>query len=76
MAQTTGAISIASAVILLLFVYARQFLVPQINRARDLELDGDAQAGARFRKLHLQSVLINGLQLLLLVAASVYLIAV
>ena len=75
-AQTAGAISIASAVILLLFVYARQFLVPQINRARDLELDGDAQAGARFRKLHLQSVLINGLQLLLLVAASVYLIAV
>ncbi len=75
-AQTAVAISIASAVILLLFVYARQFLVPQINRARDQELDGDAQAGARFRKLHLQSVLINGLQLLLLVAASVYLIAV
>ena len=63
-----------SAIVLLLFVYARQFLMPAINRARDLDLEGDARARARFRALHLQSVLINALQLLLLVAASAWLL--
>ncbi len=68
------AILAVSAIVLLLFVYARQFLMPAINRARDLDLEGDARARARFRALHLQSVLINALQLLLLVAASAWLL--
>ena len=66
----------ASLVVLILFVYARQILMPAINRARDRNLEGDAQAGAKFRALHLQSVLINALQLLLLLAASAYLLLI
>ena len=74
-ATDAGIAAIAvSAVVLLLFVYARQFLMPAINRARDRNLDGDAGAGASFRALHLQSVLINALQLLLLLAATAYLL--
>ena len=70
-----GAAAIAvSAAVLLLFVYARQFLMPAINKARDRDLAGDAQAAASFRALHLQSVVINALQLLLLVAATAYLL--
>ena len=60
----------------MLFVYARQFLMPAINRARDRELEGDASAGARFRALHLQSVSINAAQLILLVAAVILLMRV
>ena len=68
------AVSAVCAAVLLLFVYARQFLMPAINRARDLDLEGDTQAGARFRALHLQSVLINALQLVLLLAATAWLL--
>ncbi len=68
------AISAVCALVLLLFVYARQFLMPAINRARDRDLEGDTQARARFRALHLQSVLINALQLLLLLAATAWLL--
>ena len=60
----------------LLFVYARQWLVPQINRARDRQLAGDDAAGKLFRRLHLQSVLINLLQILLLAAAMAWLLLV
>lgn len=63
-----------SAAVLLLFVYARQFLMPAINRARDRDLEGDTQARKRFRALHLQSVLINALQLVLLLAATAWLL--
>lgn len=69
-----SAIFAVSAVVLLLFVYARQFLLPAINRARDRGLDGDTRARSRFRALHLQSVLINALQLLLLLAATAWLL--
>ena len=70
-----GAAAIAvSAAVLLLFVYARQILMPAINAARDRDLAGDAKAAASFRWLHLQSVLINALQLLLLLAATTYLL--
>jgi len=51
-----------TALVLLGFVYARQSLMPMINRARDAELAGDNEAGARFTRLHRLSVLINGLQ--------------
>ena len=68
---TTNAMTTAvCAVVTLLFVYARQWLMPRINRARDRELDGDVTAARLFKRLHLQSVLVNGLQLLLLVAAT------
>lgn len=62
----------ACALVAALFVYARQLLMPRINRARDRELAGDDTAGATFRQLHLQSVVINGLQLLLLIVATLY----
>lgn len=61
------------ATVAALFLYARQLLMPRINRARDLELEGDGSAGLRFKRLHLQSVVINALQLLLIIAISVYL---
>ncbi len=67
---------IASAICFMLaglFVYARQWLMPRINQARDRELEGDSAAGARFKRLHLQSVGINALQLVLIIAISVYL---
>lgn len=62
----------ACALVAALFVYSRQLLMPRINRARDRDLEGDADASRAFKQLHLQSVLINGLQLLILIAASLY----
>ena len=67
-AITTG----ACALVTILFVYARQVLMPRINRARDRELGGDDSAGIVFKRLHLLSVMINGLQLLLLIGATLY----
>ncbi len=66
----TGLVCVAIA---LLFVYARQLLMPRINRARDRELAGDTAAAREFKRLHLQSVIINGLQLLLIITISLYL---
>ena len=60
------------AAVALLFIYARQSLMPRINRARDSELEGNQTSAKTFRLLHLQSVLINGLQLLLLIGISFY----
>ena len=60
------------AMVAALFVYARQLLMPRINRARDRENAGEDAASKEFKQLHLQSVLINGLQLLLLIGASLY----
>ena len=74
LSETGGVATGVSLAVLLLFVYARQFLMPAINRARDRDLEGDSQAGASFRALHLQSVLINALQLLLLLAVCAYLL--
>ena len=54
------------AIILVLFVYARQLLMPRINRARDRSQRGDAAAATQFKHLHLQSVVINAAQLILL----------
>ena len=46
---------------------SRQVLMPAINSARDAQLDGDAQAGRRFDRLHRLSVTINMMQILALV---------
>ena len=58
----------------ILFVYARQVLMPQINRARDHEIEGDTEASRRFKRLHLLSVVINAGQLVLLLAISLSLL--
>lgn len=79
LAQFAGAgvpVVAACATVTVLFVFARQTLMPAINRARLRQLDGDAAAAARFRRLHGFSVLVNGLQLLLLAAATVWLVRV
>ena len=57
------------ALVAILFAYARYSLLARINRARDRKIaaDGDATAGRQFKRLHLQSVLINAAQLLLLI---------
>ena len=60
-----------TALALLGFIYARQSLMPTINRARDAELAGDSEAGARFTRLHRLSVLINGLQWFAVLAALI-----
>ncbi|MDJ0833949.1 MAG: DUF4149 domain-containing protein [Gammaproteobacteria bacterium] len=65
-------ISITCGLIAVLFIYARQVLMPQINLARDSDKQGVIGAANHFKKLHLRSVLINGLQLLTLVTASVF----
>jgi hypothetical protein len=51
------------------FVYARQFLMPRINRARDAHQAGDSAAGRRFERLHRWSVIINGVQWLAVLVA-------
>ena len=60
------------ALVAILFAYARYSLLPRINRARERKFagDGDATAGRQFKRMHLQSVLINAAQLLLLIGIS------
>lgn len=50
---------------------SRQGLMPRINGARDQANDGDAEAEARFEKLHKLSVQINGFGLAGALAAIV-----
>ena len=57
-----------------MFVFARQYLMPPINTARDAEMAGDATAGRRFQRLHLVSVIINGAQFVLLLGVAAALI--
>jgi len=51
-----------SALVLPDYIHARQFLKPRMNQARDAQLAEDSQAGTRYSRLHRLSVLINGLQ--------------
>ncbi len=55
----------AMALVAALGVYARQSLMPEINRLRDAELAGDKAAGAGFAARHRVSVAINMVQLVL-----------
>ncbi len=64
-----------TALVLAGFVYARQILMPMINRARDAELAGDTAAAGRFKRLHRVSVIINGLQWLAVLAALILVLA-
>jgi hypothetical protein len=60
------------ASVALLFVYLRLGLLPRLNRLRQARQDGDAASTRRFRRLHLQSVLINFAQLAVLIGVSLY----
>ena len=59
--------------VLVLFVIARQVLMPAINNARDQMLEGDTSAKSRFGQLHGASVGINILQMVALVGVSIHL---
>jgi len=45
-------------------ILARQVLMPQINAARDEQLQGNAEAKGRFARLHGLSVVLNFVQLI------------
>ncbi len=57
-----------ATVVLAGFAFARQVLMPLINRARERELAGKFGAARRFKRLHLVSVVINGIQWLAVLA--------
>ena len=63
-------LGLACAAVAMLFAYARQILMPKINAARDAQMRLEAGASDRFNRLHLQSVFINGAQLLVLVGVA------
>ncbi len=63
-------VGVGCLLVALLFVLARQVLMPRINRARDDELSSVPGAPERFQRLHRWSVMINGVQMLLLLAAA------
>ncbi len=64
---------LSSIAVLLMFVVARQVLMPLINSARDQMLAGDNKAKSRFDRLHGASVVINALQMLILIGVGIYL---
>ena len=57
------------------FALAHQVLMPRINRLRDAELEGEAEAGRHFARLHRASVWLNGTQLVLVTLVLVRLAA-
>lgn len=67
-------VSTGCLLVALLFVFARQSLMPKINRARDDDLHGVPGARKRFQILHRWSVIINGVQMLLLVVVAFILV--
>jgi len=48
-------------------IISRQYLVPRINKERDLQLSGDETSKKNFAKLHGLSVSINIIQIIILV---------
>ena len=72
---TTAWEIIALVIVVAGFVFARQWLMPRINRARDAANDGDKSAHHRFDRLHRSSVMINGVQLLLVTIVLIRLVA-
>lgn len=68
---TTWVNTLLCIVVATLFVYARNWLMPRINRSRDAALDGDTQASTRFERLHRLSVAINMVQLVVLLVVAV-----
>jgi len=72
-ADAGAGVIVVCALVTVLFVFARQHLLPAISRARDAR-SGDEGAARRFRRLHGLSMLVNLFQLLLLMAATAWLI--
>jgi hypothetical protein len=62
------------ALIALGFLFARQVLMPAINRARDRHQDGDSRAGTKFERLHRGSIWLNGGQAILALVILIRLI--
>jgi hypothetical protein len=71
---STWTISLACAAVAVLFLYARQILTRKINDARHAQLRGESGAGGRFKQPHLQSVIVDGFQLPILVVAAAWLV--
>jgi hypothetical protein len=67
---------LSSLTVMLLFLISRQLLMPAINQTRDQAKQGDPIASKKFARLHLASVLINLLQMLLLLAVTIYLLQI
>ena len=53
-------------------VISRQYLVPKINKERDLQLSGDVVSKKNFAKLHRLSVSINLAQVLILIIIIIF----
>lgn len=64
---------LSSLKVLLMFLIARQLLMPAINRTRDLAKQGDTEASKKFARLHFASVMINLTQMVVLLVVTVYL---
>ena len=60
------------AIVCGLALYARQILMPRINRLRDASRAGDQDARARFQRSHRLSVFINAGQILVVAAVFVH----
>lgn len=74
LAFQVSSVALASSItVMVLFIIARQVLMPVINTARDQMLNGDSSAKTRFRRLHGVSVLINLVQMLILIAMCFHL---
>lgn len=56
--------------------YCRQKLMPSINAWRDRSMAGDKQATMTFDRLHRRSEIINGLQILAVLAVLIHLVFV
>ncbi|MEE3294629.1 MAG: DUF4149 domain-containing protein [Pseudomonadota bacterium] len=58
---------IAMSFVFLGSVFSKYYLVPRINKNRDLVMEGNTPSGKSFSSLHLVSVLINIIQMILLI---------
>ena len=58
---------IAMSFVFLGSVFSKYYLVPRINKNRDLVMKGSTPSGKNFSSLHLASVLINAIQMILLI---------
>ncbi len=59
--------SVLLSLVFLGSLYSRQYLVPQINKARDLQVSGDIASKKTFAKIHGLSVSINIIQMIILI---------
>lgn len=59
--------SVLLSLVFLGSVYSRQYLVPQINKARDLQVSGDIASKKTFSRIHGLSVSINLIQMIILI---------